>query len=69
MYACVVDCSISAIQRTQKRMGNMTMTEKEINERRERYERKIARLKSEHRVDVVFFLAPIVLSLAFLIAV
>jgi hypothetical protein len=45
------------------------LTAKEINERRERYERKIARLKREHRVDVAFFLAPIVLTLALIIAV
>ena len=46
-----------------------SITAAEINERRERYERKIARLKSEHRIDVAFFLAPIVLSLALLLAV
>jgi hypothetical protein len=57
------------MQRTQAKVDKMTMTAKEINERRERYERKIARLKREHRIDVLFFLAPIVLSAALLIAV
>ena len=45
------------------------LTAAEINERRERYERKIARLKREHRANVIFFLAPIDLSIALLIAV
>jgi hypothetical protein len=57
------------MQRTQAKVDKMTMTAKEINERRERYERKIARLKREHRIDMLFFLAPIVLSAALLIAV
>jgi hypothetical protein len=45
------------------------LTSSEIEERAKRYERKIARLKSEHKIDVAFFLAPIVLSLALLLAV
>ena len=40
------------------------LTAAEINERRERLERKIARAKKEHRVDMIFLTAPFVFLVA-----
>ena len=40
------------------------LTAAEIEERQARYERKIARLKKEHRIDLAFFMFPIVFLVA-----
>jgi hypothetical protein len=40
------------------------LTTAEIEERQARYERKIARLKKEHRIDLAFFMFPIVFLVA-----